>query len=98
MKNERREDHNTMTRRLMDDVGKTSAAMQVRCGLIAVADKEGNVLWAAFIGDLVERDKDPAIAYRKVLARLAAVNKVLATDFAKQMDIARAKGAKEKPC
>ena len=98
MSNEKRRDQDEIPRKVMADMAKTAAAMQMRCGLVATSDKEGNVQWAAFIGELVERDKDPVIAYKKMLRRLAIVNEELAAGFSKQMDIARAKGAKEKPC
>lgn len=87
-----------MAAKVMIDMARTAAAMQMTCALVVVSDHDGNVQWAATIGTLIERDKDPVIAYRKVLRRLAIVNKELCSNFSQQMDIARAKGAKEKPC
>jgi uncharacterized protein (DUF302 family) len=92
------ESRDKQAEKIMHNMARTAAAMQMPCGLFAVSDHDGNVMWSAFIGNLTEQDRDPEVAYRKMLRRLAAVNKALGTNFAAQMDIARAKGAKEKPC
>ena len=83
---------------VFEDMQKTAAAMQMLCALIARPSKDGSVRWTATIGEMRETHEKPNVAYGRLLLRLAKVNKALGANFSSQMDVARAKGARETPC